>query len=132
MTAYLSAEEIVRIHFKVIKQYGGADGVHDIGLLESAVARPKAGFGEYEAYPDLFAKAAVLLHSLIKNHPFIDGNERTALTACSLFLTRNGYLLEAPEKNLFNFILSIANDKLDAQQITEWLKTHSILHKSTN
>ena len=126
MIAYLSAEEIVRIHFKVIKVYSGKGGVRDIGLLQSAVARPRAGFGDYEAYPDIFIKAAVLLHSLTKNHPFIDGNKRTALTACGLFLKRNGYLLEVSSEELLQFVLDIANSKLGEEKIASWLKDKAV------
>lgn len=125
MANYLSAKEVIRIHYKAIKLFGGAHGVHDVGLLESAVARPKAGFGDYEAYPDLFMKAAVLLHSLVKNHPFIDGNKRTALVGTGLFLVRNEYHLVAEKDELVVFVLDVAQSRRSESEIAVWLRQHS-------
>ncbi|MCJ7584226.1 MAG: type II toxin-antitoxin system death-on-curing family toxin [Anaerolineales bacterium] len=74
---------------------GGAHGVRDLAMLESAVARPQTTFGGKDLYPDLFTKVAALLDSLINDHPFVDGNKRTGITAAALFLRRNGYRLKA-------------------------------------
>ncbi len=75
---YLSAEQVLFIHSRLIDETGGSHGIRDTGLLQAAVERPKATFGGKDLYPDIFYKAAALLESLIKNHPFIDGNKRTA------------------------------------------------------
>lgn len=85
MIKYLSLEQVLVIHEKLIEKYGGSHGIRDHALLESAVVRPRtSAFGE-EAYPTLFLKAAVLLHSIIKNHPFVDGNKRTGFGAMQKF-----------------------------------------------
>ena len=89
----LTAEQVLFIHSRLIDETGGSHGVRDTGLLLSAVERPKSGFGDTELYPDIFAKSAALMESLIKNHPFIDGNKRTAITSSAIFLQVNGHNL---------------------------------------
>ena len=81
---YISIDEVVAIHFELINQFGGSQGMRDFGLLHSAVERSRASFGGEDLYPDIFSKAAALLHSLILNHPFIDGNKRTSYVSLSL------------------------------------------------
>lgn len=122
---YLSVKEVLRIHYRVIAQFGGSHGVRDLGLLESAVARPQAGFGDFEAYPDLFSKAAVLLHSLAKNHAFVDGNKRTSLVSGRIFLKRNGWRLRADHVELEQFVLQTATGTITEPAITAWLARHS-------
>lgn len=125
MVRHLSVKEVLRIHFRVIETYGGSHKVRDLGLLESALARPKSGFGDYEAYPDLFDKAAVLLHSLVKNHPFIDGNKRTALSVVTLFLKRNRFDLAQMGSEMVEFVVSVAEGTTAEDEIAAWLKAHS-------
>lgn len=125
MAKYLSLAEVLRIHSNMIRHFGGSHGVRDLGLVESALARPRSGFGDFEAYPDVFMKAAVLAHSLLKNHPFIDGNKRTALTSCALFLKRNGYKLTLNRKEGLAFAFDIENNSLDEESIAAWLEKHS-------
>jgi death-on-curing protein len=76
--------EVLLLHARLIQRTGGSSGVRDMGLLGSALARPQATFGHNDLYPDLWSKAAALMPSLIKNHPFVDGNKRTALAATSI------------------------------------------------
>jgi death-on-curing protein len=76
----VTLEEVLLLHARLIQRTGGSGGVHDIDLLDPAMARPRATFEGEELYPDLWHKAAALMHSLVKNHPFVDGNKRTALT----------------------------------------------------
>ncbi len=83
---YLSAEQVLFIHARVIDETGGAHDVRDIGLLQSAVARPKATFGGKDLYADVLSKAAALVESLARNHPFVDGNKRTAIISTGIFL----------------------------------------------
>lgn len=125
MTRYITVKEALRIHWRVIKFSGGSHGLRDLNLLESAIARPKAGFGKYEAYPDIFFKTAVLLHSLIKNHPFIDGNKRTGITTSRIFLKRNGYILESNAQKMVDFVLQIAKNQIFEEEIAIWLKGNS-------
>ena len=78
--SHLTAEQVLFIHYRLIEETGGIHGIRDIPLLQSAVARPMATFGSDDLYPDIFSKAAALMHSIIKNHPFVDGNKRTSIT----------------------------------------------------
>ena len=87
MTRYLTVEQALRIARAAV---GGPIEVRDIGLLESAVHRPRASVLGQDAYPDLFTKAAALLHSLARNHPLVDGNKRLAWLATYVFLAKNG------------------------------------------
>lgn len=126
MAKYLSLAEVLRIHSNMIRHYGGSHGVRDLGLVKSAIARPRAGFGDFEAYPDLFDKAAIIIHSLLKNHPFIDGNKRTAIASCALFLKRNGYKINMTKREGLEFTLNIENDSLNEKAIAVWIKKHSV------
>jgi len=81
---YLTVEEVYLLHRRLIQRTGGSGGLRDPGLLESAVARPQASFDGEDLYPALWLKAAALLHSLVKSHPFVDGNKCTAVTATDL------------------------------------------------
>ena len=100
--------------------------MRDIGLLESAVYRPQATFGGQDLYTDVFAKAAALGHSIIMNHPFIDGNKRVGFEAMRLFLRLNGHDMKASEDAKFDFVMDIANKKINEQEIAEWLRKHSV------
>lgn len=122
---YLSLAEVLSLHEQTIAATGGSFGVRDETLVDSALARPRAGFGGFEAYPDVFSKAGVLLEGLIKNHGFVDGNKRTAVVITIIFLDRNGYCLLAEQEALVNLAVSIAEDKIDADEIVIWLKKHS-------
>lgn len=86
MTRYLTPQQVLFIHARLIATTGGEHGVRDVGLLASAVARPQATFDGADLYPDLSEKAAALMDSLTRNHPFVDGNKRTAIAAAALFL----------------------------------------------
>ena len=82
---YLSLQEVISLHSLLIAQSGGSSGLRDRGALESAVAQPEASFGGEQLYPDLASKAAALGHSLIQNHPFVDGNKRVGHAAMEVF-----------------------------------------------
>ena len=123
---YLTPEQVLFIHHRLIEETGGSHGIRDIGLLQSAIARPKATFGKQDLYSDLFTKAAALMHSIVKNHPFVDGNKRTAITAASLFLLRNNYTLTVSNKELEKFTIKITGQNVEVQEISNWLKRHSV------
>ncbi len=122
---YLNINRALAIHNEVIEQIGGSKGVRDIGLLDSAVARPQATFSGKDLYPDVFSKASALGHSLIRNHPFIDGNKRTGYMAMRLFLNLNGYDITASLKAKYKFVMEIAEKAKDEESIAKWLKEHS-------
>jgi death-on-curing protein len=125
MNRRFSVEDILRIHFQLIEDFGGSHGVRDEGRLKSLIGAPfQEVFGQQQ-YPDVFNKAAVYLRNTIADHPFIDGNKRTAITICGIFLARNKVNLTADQKELEDFVVSIAVEHLAIDQITDWLKTHS-------
>ena len=109
----------------MVKRFGGSQGVRDLGLIESAVERPKATFDGEDLYPDVFLKAAALMHSLLKNHAFVDGNKRTAYSSCGVFLKLNGYELLNMHKASLEFAMNVENNSLELEEIASWLKKHS-------
>ncbi len=121
---YPSAQEVREIHEFVIQLYGGSFGLRDEGLLESALASPRQTMFDEELYPDLAAKAAILLIGLAKNHPFVDGNKRTAFLATLRFLEVNGYTLATAEDELFNLIQDIISSQVEKEQVAKWFLTH--------
>lgn len=96
MREYLTALEILALHQALLERYGGAPGIRDMGAVEAAVFRPQCGY-----YGDIVEEAAALLESLLINHPFVDGNKRTAFAACDVFLRINGRGLQADPTWLF-------------------------------
>src|SRR6267142_168705 len=104
---YLSIDEIISVHAKVIAQSGGILGLRDRGALESAVAQPEMTFGGDDLYPSIAEKAAALGHSLIQNHPFLDGNKRVGHAAMEVFLVLNGYEIRAPVDEQEQIILTV-------------------------
>ena len=126
MTPYLSAQQILFIHARLIDATGGEHGVRDLGLLEAAVARPQVTFSNEDLAPNLFQKAAALMESLVQNHPFVDGNKRTAITAASLFLLQNGHRLETTNEEVERFTLWVVNEQPPLEEIAAWFQEHTI------
>lgn len=106
----------------MIEETGGSHGLRDLGLLESAAARPRAGFGGEDAYPDLFGKAAALAQSLAQNHPFVDGNKRTAVASAGVFLELNGFRLGASNSELEELGMALARGEWSLHDIARWLE----------
>ena len=122
---YLYPKQVLYLYQHIIQRTGGTLGLQDEGLLESAVYRPQASFGGQDLYPDLFSKAAALGHSLIRNHPFVDGNKRVGFEAMRLLLRLNGYDIQATINAKVVFVMEIAKGTLTEQDIAEWFKAHS-------
>lgn len=122
---YLTAEEILILHARVVDETGGSHGVRDPGLLQSISERPKAAFGGKEMYRGIFAKAAVYLDSIIRYHVFVDGNKRTALISTARFLHVNHYGLSATNEAVEKYVLKVAVEKPEIKEIAAWLKSHS-------
>ncbi len=122
---FLDIEEVLRLHFQVVEDFGGSHGVRDEGRLKSVVEAPKQEVLGKQQYVTVYEKAAVYLRNLIGDHPFIDGNKRTALTICSIFLSRNGINIIANPKELENFTVKVSTDHLDISEIASWLEAHS-------
>lgn len=122
---YLTAKQIMFIHSRLIKETGGSQGVHDLSALLSAVGRPQSSFDDQDLYPDLFTKAAALLDSLIRNHPFVDGNKRVGMASAALFLRRNGYCLKTSQEELVKTALGVAKSQMSVEEIAVWLQVSS-------
>jgi death on curing protein len=123
---FLSSEQVLLIHSRLIDITGGVHGIRDLGLLQSAVSRPMMTFGGEYLYPDIFHKAAALMGSLIKNYPFLDGNKRTAITSAALFIERNGYILQTTQTEIEVFTIGMAASKCSFDDAVEWFKKHAL------
>lgn len=118
---YLELDEVLRIHERLIVQYGGSFGLLNQGALESALATPQQTmFGE-DLYPDSASKAAILFYLIVKNHAFMDGNKRTAFACLLRFLKMNGLVLTATHDELYQFTIDVAISVLDKDQVTDWI-----------
>lgn len=120
----LTKEQILLLHFELIKATGGSDGIRDTGLLESALESPFQSYGGEELYPSIQAKAARLCYGLVKNHAMIDGNKRIGCHAMLVFLEINGYELSYTQKELSDLILDVAADRKQYEDIFKWLLEH--------
>jgi death on curing protein len=122
---FLDVDDVIWIHDVQIELFGGQNGIRDRGLLESAVAMPQQGFGGEYLHDDLFVMAAAYAFHLAKNHPFIDGNKRTALASCLDFLDVNGIVVTDENGRLYETMLSVATGTLDKTALAELLQTLS-------
>lgn len=122
MIRYLTEEEILLVHFKLIERYGGSHGTRDLERVKSAAAAPaQAVFGQQQ-YPDVFEKVAVYVRNIIGDHPFADGNKRTGITAAVMFLKLNHIIFKAKKGELEDFAVRVATKHLDVPTIVDWLK----------
>jgi death-on-curing protein len=129
---YLTTSEILELHRLVIERTGGSTGVRDLNLLESAVAQPAMAFAGEDLYPTIWEKGTALAFSIIKNHPFVDGNKRTGHAAMETFLVLNGYEINAPMDEQEQIVLQVAAGTLDRQDLTDWVRTHAIEKEKGN
>ena len=121
----ITVRQILTLHEFEIKKYGGSPGIRDIGMLKSATGRPFATFNGTDLYSDIYSKSAALIQSIAKNHPFVDGNKRTAFVATTTFLELNKYSLEITQKEVVNYTLRIVNENLSVDEISAWIKKHT-------
>lgn len=126
MTRYLTLEEVLDLHAKIIQKSGGMPGVRDANALDSAVVQPMMAFGGQELYSVLHEKAAALGFSLIMNHPFFDGNKRIGHAAMEAFLVLNAHELSSPTDEQEQVILQLAAGLLSRPDFTEWVRLHVI------
>lgn len=122
---WLTIDLIERVHDRQLAEHGGPAGVRDRGMLESALNRPRQKFSYGGSELELVDLAAAYAYGISRNHPFVDGNKRTAAVACELFLELNGYLLIAEDADLYLLFAALAAGDLDEQQLAEWLRRHS-------
>jgi len=122
---YVTLEEVLYLHTRIIRRTGGKAGVRDLGLLDAAIHRPAASFGGKDLYPTVFLKAAALIYSLTLNHPFVDGNKRAAFGATAWFLLVNGHRLRPEARGVIDTLLRLEKKDLDLDAVAAWLKRHS-------
>ncbi|MCL2109569.1 MAG: type II toxin-antitoxin system death-on-curing family toxin [Oscillospiraceae bacterium] len=122
----LSKNEVLKLHKMVIDDIGGAHGLRDDGLLESALNAPFASYGGVDFFPTLFEKAACLAHGLIGNHPFVDGNKRIGILSMQVMLYKNGFILTCSNDELAKLGLGLAKGETDIPAVHEWLKLNTI------
>lgn len=120
-----TVRQILILHERMIQKYGGSSGIRDMGMLESAANRPFATFGGEDLYSNIFLKAGAFIQSIVKNHPFIDGNKRTAFSGSIAFLLANGVFISVNTNQAVNFMLKVANENLSVDEIALWLKKNT-------
>ena len=122
MTVHLSLEQVLALHRLQRRRFGGAGGLRERGALEAALGRPQMTFGGEDLYPDVAAKAAALMHSLVMNHPFVDGNERVGAHAAVLFLLANRFQPGFAPGELTEVTLGVARGEVSAEALTIWIR----------
>ncbi len=122
---WIRLDVALAIHKRQISEHGGEDGVRDLGLLESAMARPKNLVAYAEDTPDLAELAAAYGHGIAKNHAFIDGNKRVAYVVCMTFLKLNGLVLDVALDEKYATFIKLAEGSLDEKDLAEWLRANS-------
>ncbi|MFY0654670.1 MAG: type II toxin-antitoxin system death-on-curing family toxin [Cyclobacteriaceae bacterium] len=121
----ISEKEVQEIHAILIERFGGSDGVRDEELLDSALNRPFQTFDGKELYPTPIDKATAILESIVKNHPFTDGNKRTGYVLARLLLLNEQLDIDAGQEQKYQFVISISTGELSFDQIKEWLEKNS-------
>ena len=121
---FLNLSEVFRIHRDQIERYGGEPGIRELGLLQSAVAMPAAGFGGRFLAGDLFEMAAAYLFHITRNHPFVDGNKRTGAACALVFLELNDIQINASEDELAEMVTAVAEGRADKEAITDFFRRH--------
>jgi death-on-curing protein len=122
---YLTLSEVLDLHRLILQQSGGMAGVRDMNALQSAIAQPEMSFGQ-DLYPTLAEKAACLGFSIVKNHPFVDGNKRVGHAAMETLLVLNGHELNAATDEQEQTILQLAAGSLGRSEFTEWVRSHVV------
>lgn len=122
---FLDVDDVHLIHDGQLARYGGAAGIRDEGLLESALATPKATFGGAFVHEDVFAMAAAYAFHIAENQPFVDGNKRTGVLAAVVFLELNGYFVEEPSSRFYEAMIAIAEHRLDKNGLAATLREMS-------
>lgn len=125
MIRYLTAKDILELHFSVIRDYGGSHGVRDEGRVRSVIEAPAQEVFGLEQYETVYEKAAVYMRNIIGDHPFVDGNKRTGVTVTAIFLSRNDVQLTAATKELEDFAVRVAVERMSVDDIAKWLLENS-------
>ena len=123
---WISEELVIAVHARQITEHGGSAGIRDKSLLRSALARPQQLYAYGDPSPDIAALAASLAYGIAKNHPFVDGNKRTAAVLCELFIMVNGMSLEASDQEMLSVFLALAGGSLNEEELADWIRSHLI------
>lgn len=123
---FLMLDEVLALHGEQIDWFGGSHGIRDPALLDSALSTPRASFDGSFLHPTLFEMAAAYLFHLCRNHPFVDGNKRTALKVALVFLGMNDLEIEAAGDELVNLVLGVAKGKISKAEIAVFLQSHTL------
>ena len=123
---YFSKKQILQLHSSLVEKTGGIDGIRDENLLDSALNAPFQTFDSKELYPKISDKAAQLTFSLIKNHPFLDGNKRIGIHIMLVFLAINGINLSYSQQELIDLGLGIADSSISKNELTGWIEKHCL------
>ncbi len=116
--------DVLKFHEELINKYIAESGIHDINMLESAVNTPFQSFGGNDLYPSVFDKAARLCYGLARNHPFTDGNKRTAVHTMLIYLGLNDIFLTYTQEEMENIIIAVASGIMSSEELSMWLKSH--------
>ena len=119
---FLTLAEVIDIHSDQIERYGGRQGVRDMGLLQSAIAQPEASFGGQWLHENIYSMASAYAFHICQNHPFFDGNKRTALASALVFLEMNGVSLDDPKNVLLDATMNMAKGKVNKPQFAQILE----------
>jgi death-on-curing protein len=119
---FLTLDEVLALHAEQVGIYGGAAGIRDLGLLESAIAAPRSTFGREFLHATVAEMAAAYLFHVVRNHPFVDGNKRTGLAAAIAFLGLNGLWLEADPDELAGLVLGVAEGRTPRAEVAEFIR----------
>jgi death on curing protein len=122
---FLTLEEILAIHEDRVRKYGGSSGLRDLGLLQSAIGTVSATFGGEYLHQSIFEMAAAYLFHIAKNHAFIDGNKRTALTCSLAFLRLNGVRAQFDERDLYDLVIGVAEGRVTKSEIAVFFQRHA-------
>lgn len=120
-----TVRQILLLHERMIQQFGGSTGIRDIEALESTLGRPFATFGGDDLYPDFFMKVGAFIQSVVKNHPFLDGNKRTAFAGVMILLKTNHISPDISDNEAISFLNLVATENLSVDEIAKWLRKHT-------
>ena len=121
---FLIISQVLNIHQRQIQRFGGTSGVRDEGLLDSALAQPQATFGGELLHPTIHEQATAYLYHLAMNHPFIDGNKRTAFAVMLTFLSLNGYTLNLSQEQAYNLVIQVVQKEISKEELSAFLKLY--------
>lgn len=119
---FLSQTVVLKIHERQIERFGGTPGIRDEGLLESALAQPQVTFGGELLHTTIYEQAAAYLYHIAMNHPFIDGNKRTAFAAMDTFLRLNGYSLNLTDEQAYRLVMQVAQGRMSKAEVSTYLE----------